>query len=148
MVWACYLRRGIVYVPTEAKIKTGGYMDIDPVFVIPIHDTNGIRSALKEVIAKGNPVIPPILRDDYPEPCLLKYAGVKTWGAFAKGAYTWTMYDLNGQYKIAGKRKMRPRGWVEDPEQIVILPAGATADDACDQLIAMVQAKAATHRPS
>jgi hypothetical protein len=59
------------------------------------------------------------------------------------GAFSWTVNDLGEQYKVAGKRKGKPRGWYDDPDQTALLPLGATVDDICDQLIAMVQAKAA-----
>jgi len=143
MFWICYLRKRTLYLPTEAKVKTGGYMDIEPVSIAPVNDENRIRSALKEVIGRGNPVIPEILRDDYPEPCLLKYAGVKSWGAFVKGAFCWGIDDFEGYYRVIGQRKARPRGWEDDPDQTVILPSDATIDDLCDKLITMVQAKAA-----
>ena len=145
MVWSCYLRKGIVYLPAVAKVKTGGYIAIDPVFVISVEDAVGFSTGLKEVIARGNPVIPEAPHGDYPDPVLLKYAGVKTWEAFVKGAFAWTINDLSAQYKIVGKRKARPRGWEDDPDQTLILPIGATVDDLCSQMVAIVQEKAAVH---
>ncbi len=120
-------------------------MGIDPVSIVSVKNSDEFAAALKEVIARGNPITPELSRDNYPEPVLLKYAGVKTWEAFVKGAFAWTINDLTGQYKIVGKRKARPRGWEGDPDQTLILPIGTTVDDLCSQMVAIVQAKAVVH---
>ena len=139
MLFVCYLRNGIVYLPSEAKIRTGGYQDIDPIAVVPFEKTDDIRSAIKGIIARGNPIIE---SDNDLEFSLFKYAGVSSWSAFDKNAFCWIVNNLTGPYKIVGQRKGVPRGWVDDPDQTVVLPMGATVDDLCDRLIAIVKAKA------
>jgi hypothetical protein len=69
-------------VPTVVKLQTGAYMDVDPVAVVPVANTDGIRHALLDAIARENAIVPPPPKDDWPPPVLLKYAGVKTWSAF------------------------------------------------------------------
>jgi hypothetical protein len=53
---------------------------------------------------------------------LLKYAGAKTWSAFARGASQWSIQGADGNYQIVGFRE-HPKGcWVEDPEQKIDFP--------------------------
>ena len=36
MLYNCFLKKGVVYVPTVAKLQTGAYTDIEPVAVVPV----------------------------------------------------------------------------------------------------------------
>jgi hypothetical protein len=133
-----YLRKGIVIVPTFGKVDKGLHRDVEPVDVAPVADAAAIRRALHATIARGNPPTPPYPRGAYPQPVAVKYAGVKSWGAFARHALPWNIVEKNGIYRIIGKRK-DPNGWVEDPEQKIEFPPGATIDDVIDRMIAILQ---------
>jgi hypothetical protein len=133
-----YLRRGSVIVPTSGKVHAGLYRDIEPVAVASASDAHAIRQALESTIARGNPPTPPYPRGSYPQPVVLKYAGVKGWGAFARDASPWSMKESNGTYQIVGNRK-DPDGWVEDPEQRIDFPPGSTLDQVIERMIAVLQ---------
>jgi hypothetical protein len=72
-----YLRNGVVYVPTVVKLRTGAYVDVEPVAVTSVTDTDGLRRAFLDAIARKNAIVPPPPKDNWPPPVLLKYAGVK-----------------------------------------------------------------------
>jgi hypothetical protein len=112
--------------------------DVEPVAAIAASDTAAVRQALLDTIARGNPPTPHYQRGTYPQPVVLKYAGVKTWSAFARGTLNWTIKEKDGKYQIVGY-KMHPDGWVEDPEQITSFPEGTTLDDVIDRAIEIVQ---------
>jgi hypothetical protein len=138
MLFQCYLRRGIVYVPTTAKRGTSVYTAIEPVAVVSAADTAGLMRALREAIARKNVVIPPI-KGKRPPPVLLKYAGVQTWSAFAREASTWNIEENEGTYQIVGHR-MHPKGyWVEDAEQKSAFPPGTKVDAVIARMIAILQ---------
>jgi hypothetical protein len=138
MLFHVCLRQGIVYVPTVARRDGGPYTDIEPVGVVPVANTEGIRRALMAAIARGNITVP-VPKGKWPAPVFLKYAGVRTWSAFARGASSWSIEEKDGKYQIDGYRK-HPKGyWVEDPEQRIILPAGATVNDVIDRMIAILE---------
>jgi hypothetical protein len=121
-----------------AQVTKGHYRQIEPIFVVPLEDTVGVCSALKQVISSGNPSSPKTLGSDK----MLEYADVKSWGEFGRGARFWVIKRTEGQFQIVGQRKHRPRGWEDDPEQTVIFPPDATVDDLCNRMIAILQAKA------
>jgi hypothetical protein len=144
MLLDCYLRRNVVYVPTVVQLKTGAYMNVEPVAVISIADTDGLRRAICEVLAKGNAVVPPPPKDNWPPPLLPKYAGVKTWSAFARGASLWSIREKGGVYEIVAHRD-HPDGYLaEDRQRTFALPAGSSADDAVGRMIAILQDAART----
>jgi len=139
MLYHCYLKKSVVYVPTVVKLQTGAYVDVDPVAVIPVGDTQGLRRALVDTIARKNAIVPPPPKDNWPPPVLLKYAGVKTWSAFARGASQWSIKEDDGKYQIVGYRTHREGYWVQDPDQKTELPAGTTRDQVVDRMIAILQ---------
>jgi hypothetical protein len=104
MLFHAYLRNAIVYVPTVVKLQTGAYMDVDPVAVVPVTNTDGLRHALLDAIARKNAIVPPPPKDDWPPPVLLKYAGVKTWSAFARNAAVWSIEETDVNFLIVGYR--------------------------------------------
>ena len=139
MQYQLYLRQGKVFVPTFGRVDKGLYRDIDPVDVVDVSDTDALRQALHETIARGNPPTPYYPRGGpYPQPVVVKYAGVKSWSAFARGASPWNIKEKDGIYQIVGHRKGQS-GWVEDPEQKIELPPGTTLDQVIDRMIAILQ---------
>jgi hypothetical protein len=142
-VWHLYLRNGMVYVPTVAQAEAGGhlgyFMNIDPVEVVSVAETEALQRAIKEAMSKGNPVVPAPTRATFPKPVMLKYAKVKSWSAFEKGTLPWTIEEKSGVYQIKPGRRRPDRGWEEDPTKIESLPPGTTLDEVAKQVIALIQ---------
>jgi hypothetical protein len=140
MLVTCYLRNGIVYIPTVAKRKSEPiYSNVDPVAVVSLSSPEDVRRALLEAVARKNTVIPDrdarALREP---PVLPKYAGVKSLAAFARGASTWSIIEEEGAYKILPYRK-HPKGyWTPDLERQLEFPAGSTAANVVDRMIGIL----------
>jgi hypothetical protein len=94
-----YLRKGTVFVPTSGNVHPGLHGDIQPVAVIPASNADAIRHALKATIARGNPPTPHYPRGSHRQPVVLKYAGVKTWSAFARGSRVGASRRTMGAFK-------------------------------------------------
>jgi hypothetical protein len=139
MLFHSYLKNAVAYVPTVVKLQTGAYMDIDPVAVVPVANTDGLHRALVEVIARKNAIVPPPPKDNWPRPVLLKYSGAKTWSAFARGASQWSIKEKDGKYQIVGYRTHRDGYWVEDPDQKTDFPSDATVNDVVERIIMILQ---------
>jgi hypothetical protein len=139
MLFSSYLKNGVVYVPTVVKLQTGAYVDVEPVAVTTVADTEGLRRAFLDAIARKNAVVPPPPKDKWPPPVLLKYAGVKTWPAFARGASSWSIEEEDGICRIVGYRT-HPKGyWEEDPDQKIEFPPDTTVDTVIARMIAILQ---------
>jgi hypothetical protein len=133
-----YLRKGVVFVPTTGLVDRGPYRDMEPVAVAPLSNPDAVRQALRAAISRGNPPAPRYPRDNFPPPVVVKYAGVKSWSAFARGTSPWSINESDGKYQIMGYRR-HPDGWREDPEQKIDLPVRSTVDDVIDRMIAILQ---------
>lgn len=142
MLLHCYLRNGVVYVPTVVRLKTGAYMNVEPVAVMPAANTEDLRRAFRDTISRENKIVPNPPKDEWPPSVLAKYAGVKTWAAFARNASGWSIEETDGHYQIVGYRKHRKGYWEEDPNQKIGLPSGSTFDDVIVRMIAILQDRA------
>jgi hypothetical protein len=138
-LWHLYLRKKTVYVPTVAQTEAGYFMDIDPVEVIPVTESEVIQRAIMAVINKGNPIVATPTRANFPTPVVLKYANVKTWSAFEKGTLSWTIERKSGNYQIRPKPDRGNQGSGEDATQIDLLPPGTGPDGLARRIIASIQ---------
>ena len=140
MYWECFLRMGIVYVPTTGVFQRGPlYLMMEPVTVIPVSDSVALHRAFAETRARGNPKVSESDVSDPSPPAVIKYAGVKTWRTFVRHADLWGIDERNGTYEIVGYRRDSPDGWVPDTTQAVVFPAGTTADEVIEHVIAILQ---------
>lgn len=140
----CYLRRRIVYIPTLGLMDKGFYRDIEPVAVAPLSNSDAVRRAFAEAFARGNPQVPVPKQPDTSQSVLLKYAGTKTWRAFARDASAWSIDERSGTYKIIGYRKHPPNGWTHDKSLDETFPADTSADKVIERMLAILQQAAAT----
>jgi hypothetical protein len=145
MRWRTYLRRGHVFIPAVGAVDKGLYRDVEPVAVLAVSDTEGLQQEFARAITRGNPPTPPYLPDAYPQPVVVKYAGVKSWGSFAQSASTWVIDERNGLYQIVGHRR-EPNNWVPDPKQTIVFPPGTKLEQVIDRMIAILQEAARAKR--
>jgi hypothetical protein len=142
----CYLREGTVYVPTVVRQTSGPiYNIIEPIAVVPVNDPDAVRAALLDSLNRGNAIIPdPDPRDRDAPPAILKYASARSWSAFFRTAFSWSIAQQDGAYQILGYRK-HPKGyWEEDQSQKIQFPAQATREDVVDRMLAILQETART----
>jgi len=138
MHFSLYLRQGTVFVPTTGLVDRGPYREIEPVAVAPVANPSAVGRAIRAAISRGNPPAPRYPPGGHPQPVVVKYAGVKSWSAFARGTLTWGINETDGKYQIIGYTR-HPDGWRQDHEQKIDLPAGSTVDDAINRMIAILQ---------
>ena len=106
---------------------------------MPVTNTEDLRRALLDTIDRKNIIIPNPPKNSWPPPVLLKYAGVKAWSAFARGAAVWSIKETGGNYQIAGYRTHRNGYWEKDPEQKINFPPRSTVEQVIDRMIAILQ---------
>jgi hypothetical protein len=137
MLYTCYLRNGIVYVPTVGK-RGGAYVIMEPIAVVPVSNSEGLRQAFAAVIREGNAALP-LLKGERPPPVILKYTGAKSWSAFVRSTLTWNIEMIDDRYQIVGHR-LRPDGsWAEDDDHKIKFPPATEADAVIDCMIALLQ---------
>lgn len=93
MFYKCYLKKGTVYLPTTVSQGIGRSMDVDPVTVVPVMDTEHLRRAMLSTIPEENPFRAPTVEDARKPAVVLKYTGDKSWSAFMRGASCWSISE-------------------------------------------------------
>lgn len=137
MLSKCYLRDGTVYVPTVARRASGPiYTDVEPYVVLPLSETGAVRRALLDAVARENTIIPD------PDPKSLR-APLRSWAAFLRNAWMWTIRNDDDVYKITGYRKHSKGYWVPDQNQEIKFPIGTGPDGVVDRMIAILREAAA-----
>jgi hypothetical protein len=137
MLYTCYLRNGVVYVPTVGK-RGGAYVIMEPVTVVPVLNGEDLRRAFVEAIDKGNPALP-LLKGKRPPPIMLKYTGAKSWPAFVRSTLTWNIEMIDERYQIVGHQLRPDGGWAEDHDHKIKFPVGTKVDAVIDHMIAILQ---------
>jgi hypothetical protein len=139
MLHRCVLRKDLVYLPTVVNQGIALYMDVEPVTVVSVTDTEGLRRVLRDTIPKENPFVAPSIEDARRRPILLKYTGDKSWPALMRKACDWSIKRTDGTYEIAGHHFHEKGYWEEDPEQTIEFPPETTVDDVVERMIAILQ---------
>ncbi|HEV2676727.1 MAG TPA: hypothetical protein VGV37_19535 [Aliidongia sp.] len=139
----CYLRRGIVYVPSYGRTSTGVHRMIEPIAAIPLQNTDEIRAAIEDRFRRGNPMLgtEPSLRDEKRD-ALLVLAGAESWTAFDRSSTgSWKIAHDEDGFKITpGRLYSKKGGWTTDEDAAISLPTGTAVEAACDCLIDMMRA--------
>src|SRR5687767_11708119 len=91
-MWHIYVRRGKVYFPTVAQTDAGYFLDLEPVYVTDITNTEELTHSLTKAILAGNQIVPAPSRGAYLQPVVSSAAGLKSWSAFEKGACCYSVY--------------------------------------------------------
>ena len=107
----------------------------------------GLRRALLGTLSQKNAVIIPPPKGKWPSPVLLKYAGAKSWSAFAQGASMWSIETENGSYQIVSYRNHPDGYWAPDHKKTIRFAPGTLVDAVIDHMIA-IQQEAAQNNPS
>ena len=123
-------------------------MDVDPVTVVPVADTERLRRAMRDTIPKENPFRAPNVEDARKPPVILKYTGDKSWSAFMRGASLWSIYEKDGIFQIEPYR-VHPKGyWEPDRDNFIKFPSGTSIDVVIDRMIAILQSAAGASNKS
>ncbi|HEX5229571.1 MAG TPA: hypothetical protein VFW44_17790 [Bryobacteraceae bacterium] len=144
MRWHVYLKGHVVFVPTTGRLDEPIYREMEPVAVLPISDAEGVRRALEATIARGNPPAPRYSAGNFPPPVLLKYAGAKTWSAFARNTLTWSIEQTDNVYQIVPYRKDAEGYWEADPDRNIVFQPGTTTDAVIERMISIMEEAATT----
>jgi hypothetical protein len=149
MLYTCYLKKGTVYLPTTVNQGIARYMDVDPVTVVPVMDTERLRQAMRDTIPKENPFRAPTVEDARKPPVMLKYTGDKSWSAFMRGTSSWSITEKDGIFQIEPYRVHADGYWVPDRDQFIKFPSGTAIDVVINRMIAILQSAAiAATKPS
>ena len=118
-----YIWRGKAYMPVQAQIESGAFMDIEPVYTAGLN-AEELLSGVEKVLAAGHPRLPDPTQEDMrrrKDP-VLAATRARTWKELAR---TGAAYDISWTDKgvrIDMSRLDKKGRWEWDPAKVRILP--------------------------
>ena len=143
MHWGLIVRRDVAYIPTSARTEAGFYLEVEPIEMAKVNDTEGFREAVKAALSRGNPKMATPKREGYGKPPILKYAKVKSLSQMERESSFWGITENNGNYEFGPYKRRPDRGWEEDPSRIVKIAPASTIDEVVEQIVKAIQLSAA-----
>lgn len=139
--WLVFYANSSVLIPTQAKTTDGVGKVIEPMAVVDVQNTHGLRQVMLQVIGKGNPVIPHPSQEEMSKVGILhRKLGFKSHKTFNQKATIWHIGLGDGIYSIEfSKIATNGRGFDPDPTKEIIFPAGTPVDSVVDKLIEIIQ---------
>jgi hypothetical protein len=138
MSGSIYFYNGKFYIPSQVQTDVGYYLSTEPVTVLDATDTEGLQSAVRDMITHRTPIVPAPPKNDIPKPFLHKYAKAKSWKTFENNCQYWELGKAKDRFVFNGLEKV-PGGWDFVSEKDVILGPASDLDTVISNAIAHIQ---------
>lgn len=139
-LWEFMYAGGKVVIPTLARTE-GPWLSVEPIDVVDWADKRGLQARIAAQIGSPNPKRKwPQQLPGSPSP-LAKAAGFRSDRQFEQKALGWAVEKKKDVYRIVPyKRPARGSGWLEDGDNAVTLPPGASEEMAAAKVIEIIEA--------
>jgi hypothetical protein len=137
-MWSVYIHNGKVLIPSKANTEAGYSLEIEPVRVADIQDTEAIALALEQTMAEGNPTVPTPTRARFPKPVVLGPAGVRSWNEFVRSAVSVSVYREGGKFKIIPSKHDEEGAWIDDLEKTFLMPESVSTIELVRRMVGTV----------
>lgn len=126
---------GKAYLPCQARIEAGMWMDIEPVYVTDV-DGEGLKSAVEKVLAFGHPLLPnPTLEEvKRLKSPLLSATKARSWKELARTGTSYGIYWTDQQIRVDMSYRDKQGRWQNDPAKVRIFPL----DTSLEEIIAAI----------
>lgn len=145
MLCSIYLKKDVVIIPTMGRVPEGFHLAVEPIAVVPVSDSDRLRHALVEAVARENPSVPSSRNREEGKrrrAIFHKYAKVRSAPELQRSTRSWSIEEENGRYQIVGTKEAPYGGKRADPEQKEMFAAGTTVDAVVNRMIAILQSAA------
>ena len=117
------IRQNKAYVPINAKLEGGGYLQTEPIYTADL-TVEDLSEALKRAASKGNPRLPAMSKEDFQkrQDPMLEATGMKNWLALAKHSASYTIAWHNNQATLYISRLDKKGRFETDPSKTKIYP--------------------------
>jgi hypothetical protein len=138
--WSIYSAKNKVLVPTSVETTAGVGMEVEPMEVVDIDDTDALKRALLDVITKGNPIVPHPSQDEMSKVTIHKKLGFKSYKAFNHEANAWGVVRNDRIYSIDFyKISDDGRGYNSLPNKRMNFSIDTPVEIVVDKLIEIIQ---------
>ncbi len=125
-----YVWRGKAYLPVQAQLESGPFMDIEPVYTAGLN-AEELISAVEKVLAAGHPRLPDPTREEMrqrKDPVLMA-TKARSWKELAQTGASYTIGWTDKEIRVDISRLDKKGRWEFDPEKTRIFPPDASLPD-------------------
>lgn len=125
-----YIWRGKAYLPIRARIESGAFMDIEPVYTAGLN-TEELVSAVEKVLAAGHPRLPDPTQEDMrrrKDP-VLAATGARSWKELARTGAAYTIDWTDKEVQVDMSRLDKQGRWEWDPKKTRTFPPDTPLPD-------------------
>ena len=117
------------YLPTIARIRTGGWFDMEPVLICNLV-VDEIVSAIEDLVAKGHGVVEPTDSEmgNLRKGAILRATKTRSWRELAKKGVSYSIDYSPDQIRIDMTRLDNKGRWEYDPSKVKVLSIDATTE--------------------
>jgi hypothetical protein len=128
--------KGTAYIPTIGDGPIA-HVDVEPVEVVPVLETEALGAAIRRTIARGHPKVnaTPAAKDWV----LLKHTKVRSRSALEQIAKYWHLMEYRNHYEVQQWKCYPTGGWIPDKDREEVLPSGTSLEDAVKRFVEVLQ---------
>lgn len=115
--------QGKAYLPCQARIEAGMWMDVDPVYVSDI-DLDSLQVSVEKVLSFGHPLLPTPTQEDVKrmKSPLLAATKARSWRDLARAGASYGI-DWTGQHiRVDMSYRDKQGRWQNDPAKVRTFP--------------------------
>jgi hypothetical protein len=131
-----YVYEDKAYLPTIARIRTGGWFDTEPVFICDL-DVKKIASTIEGLVARGHIVVEPTDPEmgNLRQGAVLRATKTHSWKELANKGVSYNIDFLHDQIRIDMSRLDKKGRWEFDPNKVQVLPHDTSLEVIVDLIL-------------
>lgn len=122
--------QGKAYLPCQARIEAGMWMDIEPVYVSDI-DLSGLKVTVEKVLSFGHPLLPTPSQEDVKgmKSPLLVATKARSWKELARAGASYGVDWTDQHVRVDMSYRDKQGRWQNDPAKVRTFPLDTPLED-------------------
>lgn len=114
-----YIWRGKAYLPVQARLESGAWVDTEPVFIAEL-TVDALTLAVERVIAAGHRSLPDPTREEWEQrkDPVLAATTARSWKELARNGASYTISQEDDEIRVDMSFTDKKGRWQNDPEKV------------------------------
>lgn len=137
-----YVWGGKAYLPIQARLESGAFMDIEPVYTASLN-AEDLLAAIEKVLAAGHPRLPDPTREEMrrrKDP-VLAATKVRSWKELARIGASYDIAWTDKEIRVNMSRLDKKGRWEFDPGKMRIFPPNTPLPDVIAVILEDIQSR-------
>lgn len=133
---------GKAYLPCQARIEAGMWMDIEPVYVADV-DVGSLKLAVENVLAFGHPLFPNPTQEEIKKlrSPLLSATKARSWKELAQTGASYGIDWTDKHIRVDMSYRDKQGRWQNDPAKVRLFPPETALEDVIAVILADIHTR-------